>query len=115
MNRKASTASINSQILLILDAIRALRSNPEARAYVREAILRVRQLRGILEARALTCEWCGADYQGDKLTLCRVCQKTQAEQRLSMVQFLRRMDGLTPDMPTGREFVIDGVRIPEVR
>jgi hypothetical protein len=43
-----------ARILLpeLLKAIRTNRSNPAARAYVREAILRVRQMRGILELRA---------------------------------------------------------------
>lgn len=36
-------------IPLLLDCIRAQRKNPAARADVREAILRVRQLRGIIE------------------------------------------------------------------
>lgn len=36
-------------IPLLLDCIRAQRKNPAARAEVREAIIRVRQLRGVVE------------------------------------------------------------------
>lgn len=50
---KATNAQIEWMIKNLLLGVRLHRSNPNARALVREAILRVRQLRGILEARSL--------------------------------------------------------------
>jgi hypothetical protein len=49
--RRPSDQQINRVLGMLLKGIQANRSNRSARAEVREAIWRARQLRGVLEAR----------------------------------------------------------------